>query len=77
LSILDRAPLAELTHQQVRAASTLRKKLIRLPGARLITGRADRGARIEQSVAQLADGTVLPVRIYRPRSSSASTAAAG
>jgi acetyl esterase len=67
LSILDRVPLAELTHQQVRAASNLRKKLIRLPGARLVTGRADRGARIEQSVAQLADGTVLPVRIYRPR----------
>lgn len=32
VSILDRAPLAELTHQQVRAASNLRKKLIGLPG---------------------------------------------
>jgi acetyl esterase len=71
MSVLDRTPLAELTHQQVRTASNLRKKLIRLPGARLVTGRPDRGARIEQATARLGDGTVLPLRVYRPRTASA------
>ncbi|MDT4972106.1 MAG: acetyl esterase, partial [Pseudonocardiales bacterium] len=67
MSILDRAPLAELTHKQVRAASNLRKRLIGLPGAWLVLGRPDRGARAEDSTARLPDGTVLPLRIYRPR----------
>jgi acetyl esterase len=88
MSILDRAPLAELTHKQVRAASNLRKRLIGLPGAWLVVGRPDRGARAEQSTARLPSpagyapvaggtsnfigggtptGTVLPLRIYRPR----------
>jgi acetyl esterase len=67
LSLLDRTPLADLSHKQVRAASNLRRKLTGLPGARLVMGRPDRGARTEQSEAKLLDGTVLPVRIYRPR----------
>ncbi|MDT4908122.1 MAG: acetyl esterase [Pseudonocardiales bacterium] len=67
MSILDRAPLAELTHKQVRAASNLRKRLVGLPGAWLVLGRPDRGARAEDSTARLPDGTVLPLRIYRPR----------
>ncbi len=71
LSTLDRTPLAEMTHQQVRAASNRRKKMIDLPGARLITGRPDRGASIEQAKALLGDGTVLPLRIYRPRAAPA------
>ena len=62
--------MAELTHKQVRTASNLRKMLIRLPGAGLITGRADRGARVEQAQAHLPD-TVLPLRIYRPRGAAA------
>ena len=67
MSFLDRTPLAELTHEQVRKASNLRKRMIRLPGAWLVTGRPDRGASIEQSQAHLPDGTVLPLRVYRPR----------
>jgi acetyl esterase len=72
MSVLDRTPLAELTHEQVRTASNLRKKLIRLPGAWLVTGRAHRGASIEQSQAHLPSpaGTVLPLRVYRPRTAS-------
>ncbi|MFN2518143.1 MAG: alpha/beta hydrolase [Jatrophihabitantaceae bacterium] len=67
MSALDRTPLAQLTHAQVRAGSNRRKWLLRLPGAWLVAGRADRNAQIEDSAAQLSDGTVVPLRIYRPR----------
>jgi acetyl esterase len=83
MSVLGRTPLAELTHEQVRTASNLRKRMIQLPGAWLVTGRPDLGASIEQSRAHLLSpagyapngggtptGTVLPLRIYRPRAVS-------
>ncbi len=67
VSILDRVPLAQLTHQQVRAASNRRKKLIGLPGIWRITGRPDANALVDDSSAVLPGGTELPLRIYRPR----------
>jgi acetyl esterase len=47
--------------------------LIRLPIARLITGGVHRGALVEDSFADLEDGTTLAVRIYRPRAAAGQT----
>jgi acetyl esterase len=52
---------------KVRAKSDLRRWLIRLPVARVITGFPDRTVAIRDSSMQLADGTELGLRIYRPR----------
>lgn len=65
--IIDRAPVMQQPADKVRAASDLRKKLLRLPGVWLIAGRADKGVDISESEAVAADGSVLPLRIYRPK----------
>ncbi|MEP7022027.1 MAG: alpha/beta hydrolase [Pseudonocardiales bacterium] len=73
ISLLDRLSPGrgkELTHEQMRAAANQRKKMIALPGAWLVTGRPDRRANAEDSAAELPDGTVLPLRIYRPCAST-------
>ncbi|HEY8828940.1 MAG TPA: alpha/beta hydrolase [Jatrophihabitantaceae bacterium] len=69
-SLIDRASAATLTADNVRASSDRRKKLTALPGMTLFLGRTDRGAQAEDSVAELPDGTALPVRVYRPRAAS-------
>jgi acetyl esterase len=66
-SLLDRAPVLQQPADKVRAASELRKRGLRLPGASLIAGRADPGVDVSTGVAKASDGTSLPLRIYRPR----------
>lgn len=51
---------------RVRAASDLRRKLIRLPVAWLVTGRPDPAVGISDAALRLDDGTDLPIRVYRP-----------
>ena len=65
--IVERAPVMQQSVEGVRAASELRKRAFRLPGAWLIAGRTDRGAAVSPGVATAADGTELPLRIYRPK----------
>jgi len=66
-SLIDHVSADSLTPKNVRAASDRRKRLTALPGMALVLGRIDRGVRVEDSVAQLPDGTALPIRVYRPR----------
>jgi acetyl esterase len=65
--VTERRPVMQLPADKVRAASELRKKSLRLPGMWLITGKSDRGVDISESAAKLEDGTVLPLRVYRPK----------
>src|SRR4051794_20564054 len=52
--------------EKVRAASDLRKKLFTLPPAALVAGRTHRGVEVSMLEATAADGTRLPLRVYRP-----------
>jgi acetyl esterase len=65
--LLDRAPVMQQPVEKVRAASDLRNRLLRLPASALVAGRTHRGVDVEESKARAADGTPLPLRIYRPR----------
>jgi acetyl esterase len=71
--LVDRAPVMQQPADGVRAASKRRSTLLRVPGVWLVTGRPDRRTGITASHAELADGTVLPLRIYRPRTATGST----
>jgi len=51
----------------VRSLRKGRDRMIRLPGAALVTGRLAAGVDISPSEAWLPDGTVLRLRTYRPR----------
>ena len=64
---LERSATAAADPAHMRAESTRRRRLARLPIAQLVTGRPDRGATAEDSFADLPDGTTLSLRIYRPR----------
>jgi acetyl esterase len=65
--LVDRAPVMQQTPDKVRAASDLRKRMLSLPGASLLTGRAHEGAEISEAAAVASDGTSIPLRVYRPR----------
>jgi len=69
-SLIDHTSVATLTPDNVRASSERRKKLAALPGMTLFLGRTHRAAHVEDSVAELPDGTALPVRVYRPSGAS-------
>lgn len=64
--LVDRAPVMQQSVETVRAASELRKRVMRLPGASVITGRIHRGVTASAGSAAASDGTVLPLRIYHP-----------
>jgi acetyl esterase len=51
----------------VRRSARRRQQLTRIPVAQFVVGRVDRGATVDTAEAVLADGTRLPLRIYRPR----------
>jgi acetyl esterase len=57
----------QLPHDRVRAASDRRRRLSRLPGAFLVSGRPNPTVQVEDRTATVSDGTVLTVRVYRPR----------
>jgi acetyl esterase/lipase len=65
--LFERAPVMQQPVDKVRAAADLRDKSLGLPGAWLIIGRTHRGVEISEASARSADGTPLPLRIYRPR----------
>lgn len=60
-----RAPMQQ-PPERVRSASNMRKRTLALRLSRLITGTTHEGATTTDCSCTLADGTVLPLRIYRP-----------
>jgi acetyl esterase len=68
IAMLERSGPAATDPTVLRAESNRRRRLSRLPIAQFVTGRFDRRAVAEDSFADLADGTTLSLRIYRPRS---------
>ncbi|MEO6886452.1 MAG: alpha/beta hydrolase [Jatrophihabitantaceae bacterium] len=67
LSTLTGKSMFQLPNDKVRAASDRQRRATRLPGASLITGRANRDVLIIEQTATVPDGTDLGVVIYRPR----------
>ena len=65
--LIDRTPVMQQPAATVRAKSDLRKRVLRLPGAQLITGRPDASVAFTDTQLRLDDGTELPLRVYRPR----------
>lgn len=59
--------------EKVRAASDRRKKTLGLPGAKLMTGRPDKSVDVSDSSFAVADGTMIPLRIYRPSGAAGRT----
>lgn len=70
VSLIDRTSAATLTPQNVRAASERRKRLAALPGMTMFLGRTHPAAVAVDRIAELPDGTSLPVRVYRPHGTS-------
>jgi acetyl esterase len=68
---LERDDPTQMSAEQIERARERRRLLIRLPIAWIITGRPNPRVRANDEKAELADGTELPVRIYRPRAQSA------
>lgn len=67
IALMERSASAATDPAHIRAESNRRRRLARLPIAQLITGRPDRRAIVEDSFADLADGTTISTRVYRPR----------
>jgi acetyl esterase len=72
-SVLERRPVMQQPPHRVLAARRRRQRLNRLPGMWLVVGRPDSAAEISAGEMRLQDGTVLPLRIYRPRGASTGT----
>lgn len=68
---LERRPVMQTRPHQTRAASELRKRAMKIPFARLLTGGLARGVAVLDTAATLPDGTMLPLRVYRPTSAPA------
>jgi acetyl esterase len=71
---VEGTPLLQRPASEIRKESDKRRKILGLPGAWLLTGRADRGASVSDSSFDRPDGTALPLRIYRPTTSPGSAA---
>src|SRR4051794_30919859 len=64
--LLDRSPVMQQPVEKVRAASDLRRRLLRLRPAALVAGRTHPGAEVSETTAPAADGTPLLLRVHRP-----------
>ena len=68
---LDRAPTMQQPADKVRTASDRLAKSLSMPGATLLVGRTDPRVTVRDDTATLPDGTVLPIRVYRPAAAPA------
>jgi acetyl esterase len=66
LSRVGGTPVLQLPPEEIRAASDQRRRLISMPGASVVVGRAHPDTVISDKTAILPDGVGLPVRVYRP-----------
>ena len=67
----DVAPAMQQPADKVRTASNRRAKSLAMPGSKAIVGRTDPRVSVRDDTATLPDGTVLPIRVYRPSTASA------
>ena len=67
---LDRAPVMQQPADKVRKASNRLAASLSVPGASLLVGRTDPRVTVRDDTATIADGTVLPIRVYRPRAAA-------
>ena len=67
MKLVDGGDTMQLDAEHVRAASERRRKLSRMPGISLITGKAHSGVFISERTATLGDGHRIGLRIYRPQ----------
>ncbi|WP_375504323.1 alpha/beta hydrolase [uncultured Jatrophihabitans sp.] len=67
----DFAPAMQQPADKVRKASNRRAKSLSLPGIKVVVGRTDPRVVARDDTATLPDGTVLPIRVYRPSSATA------
>ena len=67
--LVERAPM-QAGPEEIAARREFRKRITRMPGAAAIAGRTASGVTATDSVARLADGRHLPIRVYRPNSAA-------
>lgn len=56
----------QISAEEIRAASDRRKKVSRLPGSWLITGKPNRHVFVSEKTATIGDGRTIGLRVYRP-----------
>jgi len=69
---VDRQPVFQSPPEKVRRAAKIRSIAMGNPLATVVVGRTHGGVRVEKGTAVAADGTELPLRIYRPKHADAS-----
>lgn len=69
MKALDRGPTLQLDASAVRAASDRRKRLSRMPGIGLVTGRPHPAVLVSEKKATIGDGRTIGLRVYRPEGS--------
>ncbi|MGN6607089.1 MAG: alpha/beta hydrolase [Jatrophihabitans sp.] len=67
IELLEGGSVMQQPPERILRARRRRQRMSRLPGGWLLTGRPDARARIEPGELRLDDGTVLPIRTYRPK----------
>jgi acetyl esterase len=68
IDLIERNPVMQQPPERIPRARKRRQQLNRVPGGWLFAGRPDSGAEISNGEIKLEDGTVLPLRLYRPKS---------
>jgi acetyl esterase len=71
VTLLERDPVMQQPADKVRRSAYRRARLSRVPLRGIVTGRTAADVRVQTRRAELPDGTVLPLRIYRPRARTA------
>ncbi len=67
LRLVEYRPVMQQPRERVRAASERRRRLLRLPGMWLVTGRPDPRTETSERTMPAADGAQVGLRIYRPK----------
>jgi len=70
INLVERRPVMQQAPERILRARKRRARVSRLPGNWIVTGRPDSRAVISKGEITLADGAVLPLRIYRPKAPS-------
>jgi acetyl esterase/lipase len=67
MKLIEGSGTFQLGAEEVRAASDRRKKLSRMPGITLITGKPHPNVFVNQKTATIGDGRTIGLRVYRPQ----------
>ena len=69
--LMEPKPAMQQPFDTVRAASDKRIQALSRPGSTLVVGRTDPRVTVRDDNITLADGTTLPIRVYRPSAAAA------